>query len=108
VKLSDALKFSYQRKALHPTSDGTPIIGSDFGIERTTPAGLIQILGLGPCRATDCILESWADMLPDTRRLFMRSESWEPVDPKPAMLILAEASCDWSIHEASSKDEGNA
>jgi hypothetical protein len=44
-------------------------------------------------------------MIPDVRRVLLRSEKWRPIDPKPAMLILAEAACDWSIHEKSSNQQ---
>ena len=38
-------------------------------------------------------------MPPEMRELLLKSEHWEPIDPKPVMLIVAEAACDWSVHE---------
>jgi len=96
VKLSDALKFSYERKAQHPTKSGPLIVASDFGIECEIPRP-------GSPHILDSIVESWTDMMPKVRRALIRSENWQPIDPKPAMLILAEAACDWSIHERSPK-----
>lgn len=92
MKLSDALKFSYQRKALHPTKigsvDGPSILASDFGIE----------FGSGQI----CFTTAWTELEPEIRKSFMISEGWTPLEPKPAMVILAESIDDWSIYE---KDE---
>lgn len=98
MKLSDALRFSYERKAEHPTKSGPPIIASDFGIECYVPRP-------GSPSIHDEVVESWAGMSPGVRKLLLHSEKWRPIDPKPAMLILAEAACDWSIHEKSSNQQ---
>ena len=44
-------------------------------------------------------MQSWSEMEPAMRRRLLLGEKWEPIDPKPAMLIIAEAASDWSIHE---------
>jgi hypothetical protein len=92
VKLSDALKFSYERKAWHPTEEGFRLHASDYGLtmhEEAEPGSCIYI----------DVMKPWVDVIPEQQRVLLRSEGWEPVDPKPVMLVIAEAACDWSIHE---------
>ena len=95
MKLSDALRFSRKRQASHSTlhpENGIPasIVASDFGVENIT------LNGYG---GFDTQSEAWSEMPSEMRRLLLKSEDWEPVDQKPVMLILAEAACDWHVHE---------
>lgn len=95
MKLSDALRFSRKRQATHPAlhpENGIPnyIVASDFGIE---------IISLNSYRGFNLQSEAWSEMPSEKRRLLLKSEDWEPVDQKPVMLIIAEAACDWHIHE---------
>jgi len=102
VKLSDALQFSRVRKAIIlvnmaeneemgvPALDNVPFTATDYGVEA-------QIF-ISPM-VTHTVSSAWSSMDPASRRHFLSSENWEPVDPKPAMLIIAEAASDWSIHE---------
>lgn len=87
---------------LKGTNPRIPLIASDFGLQGT---GTEWVNGQ---RVTATLDMAWAEMDIKTRRFLFDSQDWEPVDPKPAMLILAEASCDWSIHEASLEDEKEA
>lgn len=91
MKLSDALKFSHDRRAQHPTRDGFPIEADDVGIR-------CEISDVHSSR-TQWVAEAWTEMHHEVRKLLLASEKWEPLDPKPIMLILAESTCDWSIHE---------
>lgn len=98
MKLSDALRFSWDRLAEHPSSEGFPIEASDFGITMLKPSK-------GFCNFVP-VTKSWTDMDLETRHKLLRSEQWEPVDPKPAMLVLAEAyALDWSDPEPPDEDE---
>lgn len=102
MKLSDALKFSWERVAQHPTDQGFPIEGTDFGVTLLQPAknGFLRF---------EPLTRSWADLDLETSRKLLRSEQWEPVDPKPAMLILAEAyAFDWSDPEPPSDKDAEA
>jgi hypothetical protein len=98
VKLSDALKFSWDRLAEHPSPKGFPLQASDFGITIMTPTkGFFQF---------EPITKSWADLNLDLRRELLQSTRWEPVDPKPAMLVLAEAyALDWSDDSEQPSDD---
>lgn len=100
MKLSDALRFSRERKAVHAVDEGLPIVATDYGIERSDPAGTLQIPGLGLCRIAESISESWSQMDPESRKILLRSNGWEPIDPKPVMMVIAEAAADWSIYES--------
>ena len=96
VKLSDALKFSRKRQARHASvhsEDEIPasILANDFGVEVVT---------LNAYGGYDTSAVTWSSMTDlNMRGLLLNSKRWEPVDPKPVMLIIAEAACDWSIHE---------
>ena len=68
----------------------------DFGIEIITPNAYGHV---------DTASESWSGMPHEMRQLLLKSEHWEPVDPKPDMLILAEAASDWLIHETDDDSE---
>lgn len=98
MKLSDALKFSWDRVAEHPSEEGFPLQASDFGVTILTPTkGFFNFVP---------ITKSWADMDLDLRRELLHSTQWEPVDPKPAMLVLAEAyALDWSNDPEQPSDE---
>lgn len=108
MKLSDALKFSRERKAIIlvslaeneefgiPALDHVPFTGTDYGIEAR--------IHVGPM-LTHTIAKAWNEMDPVTRQHLLTSEGWEPLDPKPAMVIIAEAACDWTIHEGDGRDE---
>jgi hypothetical protein len=106
VKLSDALKFSRERKAYligsiegsedHPNLDNVPIVANDFGIEIEVALGAMQ------CFTAQ---KTWSEMEPGDRRTLLASEDWEPIDPKPVMVIIAEATVDWSIHEDEDQDD---
>jgi len=98
MKLSDALRFSYERKAWCRTEEGFRLLASDYGLtmhEEVTPGARIYVDVMTP----------WIDVSLNQRRALMRSEGWEPVEPKPIMLVIAEAACDWSIHESSDDEE---
>ena len=100
MKLSDALRFSYKREAWHRTEEGFKLFASDYGLtmhEEATPGARIYV----------DVMKPWLDVPPEQRRTLMRSEGWEPVDPKPIMLVIAEAACDWSIHERPDDEEGD-
>lgn len=102
MRLSDALRHSRERKAVMmaaiaedeeleiPDLDNVPVIASDYGIE-------IQFYVTPMHHVT--VNKAWSEMSPGDRHSLLSSEEWEPIDPKPAMLIIAEAACDWSIHE---------
>ena len=95
MKLSEALKFSWDRKAVHPTDSGLILEGTDYGITIDPPNAIAaQLLQCEP------VTKSWADVEPLLRDKLLKSEQWEPVDPKPAMLVLAEAyALDWGDPE---------
>jgi len=104
VKLWEALKFSNERKAQLHTDDGFPIIATDAGIESFVPRSD------GSC-VTDCVMETWSNMEPKVRKALMSCERWEPVDPKPPLVVLAEAANHWDHedHErtTSERDRGS-
>ena len=89
MKLSDALKFSWDRLAEHPFEDGFPLTASDFGITILTPTkGFFNF---------EPLTKAWCDLELTLRRELLQSNQWQPVNQKPAMLVLAEAyACDWS------------
>ena len=97
MKLSDALKFSWDRLAEHPSDEGFPIGASDFGITILVPTkGFFRF---------NPITKSWADLDIAMRRELLQSDRWEPVNSKPAMLVLAEAyALDWSDPEPDEDD----
>ena len=98
MKLSDALRFSRERKAWHEAEEGSPVFATDYGIEREQ-ISITTIKVNGPPllgAQHDWIYESWSEMKPELRKLLMNSQGWHPVDPKPIMLILAEAASDWT------------
>ncbi len=99
MKLSDALVFSRERLATHAADlkiVELAITANDFGIE------IVRVNSKG---YHDSVTEAWSEMDPEMRQLLMKSEHWEPVDPKPVMLIIAEAACDWTIHERDEESE---
>lgn len=89
MRLSDALRFSRVRQALHPSDDGVFIVGTDFGVIECSNPSLFG--GFGTVDEMP-----WTEMAPGIRRLLLDSESWEPIDQKPDMVIVAEASSDWT------------
>lgn len=102
MKLWEALKFSNERKAEHAVMDSNfPLIATDGGVERTAPRG-------GSSCVVDCVLETWANMEPKARKLLMNSEGWEPVNPKPPLIIIAEAANHWDCedHERLASERG--
>lgn len=109
MKLSIALRQSYQRKATHPIEGYTfPMIASDFGVEipDIPSQQLTAIINGSPAYAYYSIEpRAWADFSPDEKRLLFDSDKWEPVDPKPAMLVIAEAMIDWTEDDPSPEDE---
>jgi hypothetical protein len=90
MKLHDALKFSYQRKAVLTGSPSPPITASDFGIDSMGQVSM-----------------AWNEIPTDVRRFLFDNEDWTPVDPKPAMLIIAEAACDWTALETKDGESGD-
>lgn len=69
-----------------------PITASDFGVTVLVPTkGFFNF-------APDT--KSWTDLDLTLRRELLQSNRWEPLNPKPAMMVLAEAyACDWSDPE---------
>jgi len=95
MKLSDALKFSWDRLAEHPGEvdedglEGFPIVASDVGITVLVPSkGFFQFKPL---------TKVWLDLDLTFRHRLLQSDQWQSVNQKPAMMVLAEAyACDWS------------
>jgi hypothetical protein len=96
--LSEALRFSSKRQAEHPGFDGgMPITGSDYGISCLDIKHLIwaALTNRDPSEIDGATIP-WSEMAPEARRKLLKSELWEPIEPKPCMLILAEAANDWT------------
>lgn len=108
MRLSDALRFSRTRQAEHPGEDsGLPITGSDYGISCLNIKQLIWLALTSKDPADiDGDTIPWSEMQPAARKKLLKSELWEPIDPKPCMLILAEAAADWTgLPEPEETDE---
>lgn len=107
MRIAEALRFSRARRAQHPGDDGFPITGTDFGIERLNLRQLIRV-AVASIRNVeiDGDTVAWSEMPPELRRRLLRSDEWEPIDPKPAMLVVAEAASDWTGLE--SEDQSNS
>jgi hypothetical protein len=108
MRLSEALRFSTKRQAEHPGIDGgLPITGSDYGISCMSIEQIIRV-ALTSKNPMDLDGETipWSEMQPLVRKQLLQSELWEPIEPKPCMLIIAEAASDWtSLPEPEDTDD---
>lgn len=98
MRLSEALRFSTKRQAEHPgIGGGIPITGSDYGISCLSFKQIIwAALTSKDLMDLDGETIPWSEMQPLARKNLLQSELWEPIEPKPCMLIIAEAASDWT------------